>query len=214
MRKTFTFITAALAITAFAAPTIARAGDTDHVLIVDGTPHNSFQVSGSVIMWNTSDTNPTTASFDERDQTWNAADGKYGADLLPCEFGIHWVSNDNNLVISNCLDGPSDTTVPDETTAPTTTAAATTTTSVIRCSTDSIPPIGVEACPTTTTSTSTTVAGVAPTTTTRPATTTTTIHTTTHLPATGSRSSDLAGVGLLVLMIGTGLVLIRRKRLI
>jgi hypothetical protein len=126
--------------------TQAIAGDSaTHVLYVDGTPYNSYQESGPVIHWETGPIDGgEDVTFPERDQVWEGN----GSDNLPCEFGAHWVSNDNLLTLSHCLDGPDEsttttsTTVPDETTTTTVPASTTTvpaSTTTVPASTTTVP---------------------------------------------------------------------------
>jgi len=69
-------------------------------LTVDGNDYQPSKVSGSAYHFETPDTNPSAASTSGiRTQTWTGN----GSDNLPCEGGIHWISNANVLTVSHCL---------------------------------------------------------------------------------------------------------------
>ena len=103
---------AALAIVP-AEPLAVSGSTATHVLYVDGTPYNSTQESGPVIHFETGPiVGGEDVTFPERDQVWEGN----GSDNLPCEFGAHWVSNDNLLTLSHCLEGPDESTTTTSTT--------------------------------------------------------------------------------------------------
>jgi LPXTG-motif cell wall-anchored protein len=87
-----------------------------HILVVNGTAYTNTHQAGSTFHWET----PPVASvnvpvsFAERGQVWT------GQGFQLCEFGAHWISNENNLVQSGCVDGPTDTTSTTTTTTTTT----------------------------------------------------------------------------------------------
>lgn len=115
--------------------------------------YSAVKVSGPVYHYETPETNPDYAEERMNGHVWEG----HGSEHLPCPGGIHWISNNKLLTISNCLEVPSSTTT--TTTVPTTT----------------IPP-------TTTSTTTTTVTSTTSTTTVVPSTTTTVVPTTTSLP--------------------------------
>jgi len=103
----------------------ALAGSTStHVLYVAGTPYNHTHDGGPVIQWEAPNVPiGTSVTFPEREQTWT------GQGYQDCEGGLaHWVSNENNLVQSGCVDGPTDTTSTTTSTTSTTTSTTSTTT--------------------------------------------------------------------------------------
>jgi hypothetical protein len=146
-----------LALTACGVP--LAAADGTHTLYVDGTGYPNTHEAGSTFHWEAPNVPLGTAvTFPERGQEWT------GQGYEDCESGIaHWVSNDNNLVQSGCVDEPDDST----TTSTSTTSTSTTTT---------LPrPPGDDGTTTTTTTTATTTTQPGQTTTTTvPAQTTTT----------------------------------------
>lgn len=204
-----------------------------HVLVVDGVSYTSTkETPGGTISWETSDTNPTSALFAERNQTWGY--GGNGSDHLPCPYGIHWISNANVLTISNCLEAPPSTsttstttttiapstsTSTTSTTSTTTTLPATTTTVIESTSTSSPSTTSPDTTSTSsTTSTSTTVptsasTGPAPTTTAATSTSTSIAPVNQPLPKTGSReiiSQLLIAAG--ALLIGWVVVYVARSK--
>ena len=120
-------LTAALAMLALVA-TAFTAGNPPpqqgEVLIVDGVEYSSTKETPGTVHWYTPTPNPTAAAYG--DQQWN---GKNGAEHLPCDGLVHWVSNKSRLVISHCESDETTTTVPDETT--TTVPDETTTTTTV-----------------------------------------------------------------------------------
>lgn len=208
-----------------------------HVLVVDGVSYTSTkETPGGTISWETPDANPTSALFAERNQTWDY--GGNGSDHLPCQYGIHWISNANVLTVSNCLEAPPSTsttstttttiapstsTSTTSTTSTTTTLPATTTTVIESTSTSSPSTTSPESTSTSTTastSTSSVASTSTPTTqptassTTAPASTSTSIAPVNQpLPKTGSR--EVIGqllIALGVLLIGwAGVYVARRK---
>lgn len=167
-------------------PSIVGAHDNGHTLNVDGVGYDSNHHAGPTIHWETPGSSPTSASFAERGQTWNSSTG-HGHEHLPCPGGVHWVSNDNGLQLSHCLDNPNPTTTEvttSTTESPTTTATPTTSTSLPNGSTTT----QVSASSTTSVSSTvpvspTTTSTVAPTTTAATVTTpTTTLPTSTSNP--------------------------------
>ena len=81
----------------------ASATEDTHFLTMNGTEYQSYKHSGDAIHWNTPtpDPSPPVAFFTERNQKW---DGNGKEWLVGCETGLHWISNDNVLTISHCLD--------------------------------------------------------------------------------------------------------------
>src|SRR5262245_57536248 len=98
---------------------LALAGDTDHTIIVDGLPYPSYQESGDTWHFLSPGPTATSASVPERGQVWN---GINGANFLPCDGNIHWVSNQNLLTISACIHPVPTTTTSTSTTSTTSTS--------------------------------------------------------------------------------------------
>lgn len=158
---------------------LVTAGDTGHTLVVNGTPYDSYQHSGAAIHWETPG-GATTATFAERSQTWNSVTGN-GSSKLPCPFGIHWISNENVLTLSHCLDDPYPTST---TGAPTSTSTTTTSVAPSTSSTTS-----TTSSTSTTTSTPSEPSTSAPTTTAPASTTTSPDPSTTTPPSSAPPSS-------------------------
>ena len=146
------------------------------IITVDGNEYDAGPPYTSAIdHYYTPETNPT-AAFTAR-HVWN---GVNGADLLPCEGGIHWIDNENLLTISHCLEVTPDTTTTTEPSTTTTSVGETTTST----STPTVNTTTTTTDPATTTSSSTTTSTTDPTTTTSSSTTTTTTPVTTTVPPT------------------------------
>lgn len=158
----------------------AFAGAGSHILVVDGVEYTNTHEGGGSIHWETPGSNPQAASFAERNQTWVYGDN--GTDKLPCDYGVHWISNANNLVVSHCLE---DTTT---TTTTTTTEAPSTTSTTTQPSTTSSTTAAPTSLPSTTLAATTTVADTtstsSPTTTTAQSTTSSTAASTVPSPST------------------------------
>ena len=118
----------------------ASASNTSHVLVVNGVSYNSYKETAAdpndpndigTVQWQTPNvTTSAIVTFAERNQTWN---GVNGANLLPCQFGVHWISNGSKLTISHCLA---------ETEATTTTSTTSTTSTVpVTVPADTVPPV-------------------------------------------------------------------------
>lgn len=98
---------------------------TSHVLKVNGVEYTDTKVSGTAWHFETpAGVVPVLASVAERSQTWTGN----GSDNLPCPYGIHWISNENMLTISHCLDASTTTTTAGSTTTTTPRSSSTTTT--------------------------------------------------------------------------------------
>lgn len=201
--------------------------DPPHTLVVDGTPYAHTHTAGPTVHWETPTQHPTTASYEARGQVWQG----HGAEHLPCAGGVHWVSNENVLVVSHCL-GAGDTTT---TVQPTTTAGETTTTAGESTSTSSTSPVTstTRVQPTTTQAQATTTVQSETTTTFRIATTTPLPSTTgghlnttekicgetggaentrCSLPATGTSTTDKIAMGaFLALIVGAAAVVAARR---
>lgn len=160
-----TTITALLLIAAIAF------GTATYQLTVDGQTYEPTKVVGDynfpTVHYETPDTDPQEAAA-WRDWYWQTWTGN-GSDLLPCEFGIHWISNANVLTVSHCLDAPTTTTTEGTTS---TTSTPTTTTTEPTTTTSTTTTLPSESTTTTVTSIPTTTSTV-PVTTTEPTTTTT-----------------------------------------
>jgi hypothetical protein len=141
----------------FILPGVTRADDAGHTLIVDGQSYTSTKHSGAAIHWETPDADPLEASFAERNQTWTGN----GSEHLPCPYGIHWISNDNILTVSHCLEAPPSTLYP-TTTSSSTTTAPTTQPSTSSTSTSSTPASTTTAATSTSTSSPTTSTATSP----------------------------------------------------
>lgn len=165
-----------IAVVAAALTFVSTVDAGGHTLIVDGTSYDSTHEAGPTIHWETPGANPTSASFAERGQVW---DGN-GSEHLPCEHGVHWISNENTLNVSHCLEGPEPSTT---TLAPTTTSTTTTISTTSSPTTTSSLPATTTTVPATTSSTS------SPATTSVPATTS---PSTTALPSTSTSPSTAA----------------------
>lgn len=164
-------LTLALAATVLAWP--AHTGASGHQLVVDGTAYDSTKEAGASIHWETYG-DPQHAVFAERDQEWYPGDN--GSEHIPCDYGIHWISNDNVLTISHCLEAPPSTTGP--TTTSSTTVAPTSSPSTTLAVATTVPA--------TTTSTS------SPTTSTEPSTSSSTLPETTSSSSAPSSSQPAA----------------------
>jgi LPXTG-motif cell wall-anchored protein len=203
-------VVAAGGFTSLAASGGAGASDGDHVLNVAGASVNSYKHSGSAIHWETRVIGRSeSVTYEERQQTWT---GNGSEHLEDCEGGLHWISNENVLTISHCLDDDETTTTSTEPEQETTTTSTepgqeTTTTSTEP---------GQE--------TTTTAAGVVPTSTEKvasnppaapvqaPTTQATAVDpATVELPSTGSSSWAMALMALAALLGGTGLVRLSRR---
>lgn len=162
-----TLAAGAVALAIVPAEPLAVSGSTaTHVLYVDGTPYNHTQVSGPVIHFETGPiVGGEDVTFPERDQVW---DGN-GSDNLPCEFGAHWVSNENTLNLSHCLEGPDDSTTSSSTTSSTTTSTTQPTVTTTPTTVTTTPTTVTTTPVTTPASTPTTVKPVVVVTTTKPA---------------------------------------------
>lgn len=189
-------------------------------LVVDGQQYAASHVTPGTVQWQENTPNPTSAFA--CGVTWN---GINGADHLT-ECGdagvasVHWVLNNERLVISDVTCGQTTTT----TEAPTTTVTPTTeapTTTVVDDTTTTVP-VTTEA-PTTTTEAPTTT--LAPTTTTHAAATTTAAPTVTvavdtppvpqvvvtALPRTGSSTGKMLMFAGLITGLGAIMTSVRRK---
>ena len=190
----------------------ASATADSHVLVVNGTPYNSYKHEGGAIQWVTPpvDKDADVSFFEmsadvSRDQVWT------GQGFEVCEFGTHWISNENNLVQSGCVAGP----------------PATTSTTLLPPPPPGVPGVLVVPPPPTEETPSGTVAAAGPVPTTVPATAPVAsvspaavppagvapagVAPTQQLPSTGSSSWLTALVAMAALMGGLGLVTLSRR---
>jgi LPXTG-motif cell wall-anchored protein len=193
---------------------VAGASDGDHTLTVNGQNYQSYKHSGDAIHWETPTPTVESASFPERQQVW----GGNGSEHLPCEGGIHWISNLNVLTVSHCLEAP--TTTSTTTTTTTTTLPETTTTLPETTTTLSETTTTLSETTTTAGDTTTTVAAVLPPTSAAPTSTVASggpvppaaAPPAQNLPSTGSSSWALVFLALAALGSGVGLVHASRRQ--
>jgi hypothetical protein len=103
-----------------------------HTLFVAGAAYGNTHEAGTTFHWEAPNVPVgTSVTFPEREQTWS------GQGYQDCEGGLaHWISNENNLVQSGCVEG-------DTTTSSTTSTTSTTTTSTTSTTTTTTLPPGV-----------------------------------------------------------------------
>jgi LPXTG-motif cell wall-anchored protein len=194
---------------------VAGASDGDHTLTVNGQNYQSYKHSGDAIHWETPTPTVESASFPERQQVWS----DNGSEQLPCEGGIHWISNLNVLTVSHCLEAPT-TTSTTTTTTTTTTLPETTTTLPETTTTLSETTTTLSETTTTAGDTTTTVAAVFPPTSAAPTSTVASggpvppaaAPPAQNLPSTGSSSWALVFLALAALGSGVGLVHASRRQ--
>ena len=185
------FLSVVIAVLAVVIPGSAISGPD---LTVDGVAYEPTKIVGqaydATVHYETPDTNPTVAFTDRHQWVGN------GSELLPCQYGIHWIDNKNVLTISHCLEDPDEETTTSTTQATTTStptssstssSSTSSTSSSTTSSTTSTSTSTTTTVPETTTSSSTTTSTTEGTTTTTSGTTSTT--TTTEPPSTTTSST-------------------------
>ena len=105
--------------------------DGSHILLVNGVGYGNTHEAGATFHWEAPNVPVgTSVTFAERSQSWT------GQGYQDCEGGLaHWISNENNLVQSGCVEGPvtTPTTLPNVTTTTSTTLPNATTTTCPDC---------------------------------------------------------------------------------
>jgi LPXTG-motif cell wall-anchored protein len=195
-------VTTAGGVASLALSSGAGASDIGHTLYVTDADtkvvvtYDSYKHSGDAIHWETPVIDPSdSVAFPERGQTWDGNGSRY---LEGCETGLHWISNDNVLTLSHCLDNYESTTTEETTTtAASTTAASTTAASTTAASTTAASTTPGEIRVASQTPQAPTQAAVDP--------------ASVQLPATGNSSWVTALIALVALLGGTGLVRLSRR---